>query len=901
MATMHGAWYPGKHFQRLVSPHRTQTSGSARAAAALGLRLGDRELRTSPVPGGSGRVGEAFVFRFSNQATDVLRITAHANDTRSITQDPSATDAPAASATAVASSSALAHDTLTCNDGTAWFAGVRGALPCGVCALPLARFPVATKRSSSSCCSASPNNAATISQGSSDTAYSSRSSTYNSSEDQNVLGQADPSHSSHSLGAQKVGHESGCSSDHVEKWFSLLHPTNPSGSTLKAAVKLRLHIVLDGDVDDQSRPAAAAAAAAAATHGSSSVFPSIVHSVFVSGLPPPPLNTSMMIGASSFNASAVDNGNRDNENSAPPKEPPSPSTSPPPVLDPGVNTGHQVSAFKNGAGFKRPPSPRLLSSPRPGGSTASLRSSGSNSRHEGGRSPPAGLLRPGTRKSLPSPAIGEGSRGGAGGSAGAGVDAGSSNDDAIGTAPGSDNKNYAGRAPNLEYQGVNQQTAPAPTENRALAGHEVAQQQEQHQQEEQEHTCEQDKEQQQGDELEMQEQQAATDLAWCGAQVMPSGLVDYLAVVRGRPVTQHLHPGEEVKDPTASYGSNEDESPLQVCDAVVTERWPRDDSAAAVPFPAKLEWFCFPSGWRPITRKHRSNSSKVPRPSSPPAPRSTTFCLQLGGSKAWGVCVVGCEPKPHAQWIAQSSHQDPHNNSSSSSGSSEWWPVCVCLLTRLPVVSALKAWLRDFLEAVLLYRRFNDSSNALTSCGSRANTNSIPPLKSSLLSWLAPRWADLALLLPHPIEGRLAVSADPFGLGRRLKYGHGGRLFTDTNGVAVAQHSLRRPSPLLPSLPHDPNDCRQALACLGSPKMVLEVIACLLGERKVLLHSRTLNVLPPLADMLVSLLYPMPWPHGAYRVALVNRTFKMCITLDYSDYFLLRNCINMTTQESSNH
>ena len=42
MATMHGAWYPEKHFERLVAPHRAPSSGSKPpAAAALGLRLGN--------------------------------------------------------------------------------------------------------------------------------------------------------------------------------------------------------------------------------------------------------------------------------------------------------------------------------------------------------------------------------------------------------------------------------------------------------------------------------------------------------------------------------------------------------------------------------------------------------------------------------------------------------------------------------------------------------------------------------------------------------------------------------------------------------------------------------------------------------------------------------------------
>jgi len=892
MATMHGAWYPGKHFQRLVSPLRTQTSGVT-AAAALGLRLGDREFRTSPVPGGSGRVGEAFVFRFTNQASDVLTISAHANDARSVNYNANEAEASTASATAMATQSLLPSSRLSCSDKGAWFAGGRGALPCGVCALPLARFPVATRRSSS----ASPNNAATISHGNASDDSSSKSS--RSSSDQSLLGgQDDGSNSGHSSGAQKGGHKSGCSSDHVEKWFSLLHPINPADLSLKAAVKLRLQIVLDADVDEQP---VMMAATGTPTHLSSSVFSSSGPSPLSSGLPP--LNTTTMMGASSFDAAVAIARKNSSEYSDQASEPPSPSSSPP-VLDPGGNTGHHVLPNKTGAGFKRPPSPRLLSSPRPGGST-SLRSSGSSSRHASGRSPRAGMARSGTRKSLP-PNLSTPATDGGGGDSGSGDNTGAAGGNAVAPKKG----DITDDGMRVSVKAEQQEVASAQTEGQESAEHEVAldqgQIQRQPQRPQQQKDDHNEQEQQRQQQQREQEQEAAADLAWCGAQVMPSGLVDYLAIVRGRPANRHHYAGsEEVKDPHASVSNGK--PPLQVCDAVVTERWPREDSAAAVPFPAKLEWFCFPGGWRPITRRHNLNRPKsLPKtkastppppqlPPPPPAPRSTTFCLQLGGTKAWGVCAVGFERKPHPQWVAHSSLQEPENKSSDSTSTSssssssspsntaesepgtthEWWPVCICLLTRLPVVSALKAWLRDFLEAVLLHNRFKSDSKktALASRNSSTTPNPLSSLQSSLLSWLAPRWAELALLLPHPIEGRLAVTADPFGLGRRFIYGDlGGGVCTmsnntrppgqESNGVAAASRSRTRPPPPLPSLPHDPNDCRQALACLGSPKLVLEVIACLLGERKVLLHSKTLNVLPPLADLLVSLLYPLPWPHG---------------------------------------
>jgi hypothetical protein len=322
-----------------------------------------------------------------------------------------------------------------------------------------------------------------------------------------------------------------------------------------------------------------------------------------------------------------------------------------------------------------------------------------------------------------------------------------------------------------------------------------------------------------------------------------------------------------------------------LCDAVVTERWPRDDAAAAVPFPAKLEWFCFPGGWRPV--RTRSQPPRPPLPDAarsrspsppPPPPRAATFCLQLGGAKAWGVCAVAFEQPPHAHWVARHARPPAHSGRSDEEA---WWPVCVCLLTRLPVVSALKAWLREFLAALPLHhhchQRRSSHAQQVAAMGSTAGAGAQlrraapqilppppwPPPWPSLAAWLAPRWVELALQLPHAIDGRLAVTADPFASGRRLQYG-GGHVGHGGGGQHGHGSPATRPlrPPPLPALPYDAADCRAALASVGSPLRVLEAVACLLGERKVLLHAHSLSSLPPLADLLVSLLYPLQWPHG---------------------------------------
>ena len=78
----------------------------------------------------------------------------------------------------------------------------------------------------------------------------------------------------------------------------------------------------------------------------------------------------------------------------------------------------------------------------------------------------------------------------------------------------------------------------------------------------------------------------ANDERWWRRQVIASGLVDYVAVVRGGP-------------------SVVGQDGVARTEARVAERWPATDVLAdGAEFPQKLEWFCFPNGWRPTRGEH---------------------------------------------------------------------------------------------------------------------------------------------------------------------------------------------------------------------------------------------------------------------------------------------------------
>jgi hypothetical protein len=191
-----------------------------------------------------------------------------------------------------------------------------------------------------------------------------------------------------------------------------------------------------------------------------------------------------------------------------------------------------------------------------------------------------------------------------------------------------------------------------------------------------------------------------------------------------------------------------------------------------------------------------------------------------------------------------------------------WAPVCLCLLTRVPVVQPLQEWLvqaYDHLEALL------------------------PPTYDDLLlehgtvhrlsALLRAHIVQLTMEVPLPIPGAsvadwrlaagLAARGFVFSSPPPHAYAHT-HTHTHTGALGVQFDFLGRPITLrLPgpgALPAMTYPLAPFLHTF-SPRNVLALVAAALTESKILLHSRDLALLPSMAEALLAFLYPLQWQH----------------------------------------
>lgn len=361
-------------------------------------------------------------------------------------------------------------------------------------------------------------------------------------------------------------------------------------------------------------------------------------------------------------------------------------------------------------------------------------------------------------------------------------------------------------------------------------------------------------------------------------------------------------------------------------EAAVVERWPLGDAADGAEFPQKVEWFCFPGGWAPVkgrvmnqreedggagaASKARgqdesdgvnNGATTTPHSEKPPS-RLVTFSVQIGGTRAWGVCLIDHE----LRWRAKRSTPDGKkrhkpagggnneatstNHNKSGGGASMhatsyndhsfsspthpshnaaddedcmeewWWPVGVCVLTRQPLVTNLMAWLSELHS----FLSRSSTPSPPSSCfdtghpqplalqpsafpsraiygGSNIGGGSAAPSNEPLASVLAPWLVQICVTLPRPVENVLAVQLQhPFGKeSRPLR-------------IDVV-------SPF--GLPAFGFDLKHAVSLLG-PVAFVNLLEAALGERKLLLFSSDIASLTPVAEAVCCLLYPLQWSHA---------------------------------------
>ncbi|KAJ1461063.1 AEX-3 domain-containing protein [Pelagophyceae sp. CCMP2097] len=232
--------------------------------------------------------------------------------------------------------------------------------------------------------------------------------------------------------------------------------------------------------------------------------------------------------------------------------------------------------------------------------------------------------------------------------------------------------------------------------------------------------------------------------------------------------------------------------------------------------PTRLEWFVFPDGeCRLRFRRAR------------PRPRAHAFALfAADGAPLRGVALRFYERCARPTDAAR--------------GPTLWVPVAVCLLSRLPIVPALVAWL--------------EQAAAVLSDGARG--------RAALLAAAV----QLADEVPRPVAGVLAVRVA--GPAQQLVHvrEHDApgalrpRTFAGARAAArrnkIADGSLRN----LPR-PTGGGASLWLAALLLGPDGFATALACVLLERAVILHSDSVAVLTPVADALVALIYPLEWAH----------------------------------------
>ncbi|TYZ65216.1 hypothetical protein PybrP1_003991 [[Pythium] brassicae (nom. inval.)] len=261
-------------------------------------------------------------------------------------------------------------------------------------------------------------------------------------------------------------------------------------------------------------------------------------------------------------------------------------------------------------------------------------------------------------------------------------------------------------------------------------------------------------------------------------------------------------------------------------------RYPATDRVG-FPLPTKIEWFCFPGGPEVVLQPSR--------------PRSTLFSFVLvggddGTSRTYAVCLTVFHRRKHARPDA-------------------WHATCVAFLTRVPLIRELEQCLLAFAHTWLVARVAAPTDG----CSTR------PQLP---LSTLSPEelLVDLCHRVLIPVRGvfsvRFTVASTPISLavpasvsiysapGRGMgakRTSQTGR-FSPTKSPTTNFINIQQGfQPLVYSL--------APIFQLLDIKTVIHLVALVLCEYRVLLHSNHFSLLCPFAEGLCALIYPFRWQH----------------------------------------
>lgn len=316
------------------------------------------------------------------------------------------------------------------------------------------------------------------------------------------------------------------------------------------------------------------------------------------------------------------------------------------------------------------------------------------------------------------------------------------------------------------------------------------------------------------------------------------GIIDYICVVGPRDIGN----GKNVKDKLGWL-----ESDLE-CD--ILEQFPSNDvhksNGRDCSLPNKIEWWCFPEGcklWRgaePPT--HMNMNIKRFSASSPPAMASSIAafdaCLNCTSSFMWwvlssnsdeygssisktyGAVIRFYAPVP----IDETKDNDDERKSNKKSKVKLWCPLAICMTSSLPIIGVMEALLLRLCEKLA------------TSGGLRSAIHI--DITSLILNYQRPIPGTLNCTIPF-LSGdgeRLLISLPP------------------TGG--------------LPALPHGAS-LTSVCRLLGAEGLTA-LLAAVLTECKILIHSADITNLSMVGEVITSLMYPFQWQHPFIPVLPVS-------------------------------
>lgn len=301
------------------------------------------------------------------------------------------------------------------------------------------------------------------------------------------------------------------------------------------------------------------------------------------------------------------------------------------------------------------------------------------------------------------------------------------------------------------------------------------------------------------------------DVTNAAAIPLESGIIDYVIVV----------------------GTAASDIPTSLDEAQVRFQYPATDRRD-FPLPTKIEWFCFPGGPEIITQTER--------------PQSKLFSFVLvGGDDGLCRCYVVCFVVYHRR------------SKSRGAEANEWHSTCVAFLTRIPVIEKVTKCLLVVAHAWMAANAKENDDTGVIDNARLADTrkqlvslcHSITlPVRGVFGVQFAIHNLTVRLMVPsmtsiymmkEPVRPELRRSASVQGVHTSP---------VKSNSFIAIQQGFQ---PLVYSL--------EPIFQLFDIKTIIHLVALVLCEYRVLVHSTQQSLLCPVAEGLCALIYPFRWQH----------------------------------------